>query len=451
MEAIELARRSATTLAQVRGGARRVVLRHLLAEVLGPGVAPRGVGEEPADERALVDADDARTIGWRLRQVRRSRDKSLRVVAGLAGMSKSHLSEIERGDCALDSLSEILALAEVLQIAPSELIRLPVPAPGNGATDAAINAVRLALLAVSRDRPGGQVLSVEALRGRVASALDAYWRCDPDYGGIGAALSGLIRDLHMSIAVGRDAAELLDLAVLLHSHATIGWLRRVGAAVDLRAQAAELARRTAQERDTPDARGLAVWGGLYVLVMTGAAELAWAELDSVTVPTNSPESMQVAGELALCRSFLAAVDSRPGDVGAPLELATELAQRTGEVNAYGLGFGPQEIGQWRARAALEIQDYEQAVRVAEGLRPETHPLRTRQADYWLTYGRALARLRGRRDDAVMALRRAELILPHYVQRDPIVRDVLAELLVHGRRDAGGRELRGMAYRAGLPV
>jgi hypothetical protein len=100
---------------------------------------------------------------------------------------------------------------------------------------------------------------------------------------------------------------------------------------------------------------------------------------------------------------------------------------------------------------MEAADHEQAARVAEGLTVQAHPLRSRQADYWVTYGRALARLRGRRDDAVRALRHAELILPHYVERDPLVRDVLAELLTHARRDAVGRELRGMAYRAGLPV
>jgi len=40
---------------------------------------------------------------------------------------------------------------------------------------------------------------------------------------------------------------------------------------------------------------------------------------------------------------------------------------------------------------------------------------------------------------------------HYIQRDPFVHDVLAELVVHARSDTTGRELRGMAYRAGLPV
>ena len=87
--------------------------------------------------------DDARTIGARVRQIRSARNKSLRVVAGLAGMSESKLSQIERGERALDSLSEILALADVLKVAPSEIVKLSVPAPGNSGTDAALNDVRL--------------------------------------------------------------------------------------------------------------------------------------------------------------------------------------------------------------------------------------------------------------------------------------------------------------------
>ena len=68
----------------------------------------------------------------RLRQIRQARRKSLRVVAGLAGISSSHLHRIETGARPLDSLTLILALADALQVAPSELVTLPVPAPGNG-------------------------------------------------------------------------------------------------------------------------------------------------------------------------------------------------------------------------------------------------------------------------------------------------------------------------------
>ncbi|HEX8759488.1 MAG TPA: hypothetical protein VF734_05825 [Pseudonocardiaceae bacterium] len=73
----------------------------------------------------------------------------------------------------------------------------------------------------------------------------------------------------------------------------------------------------------------AAWGGMYVLVLAGAVDLAHAELNAVTVPTTTPESTQLAGMLALCHAFLAMAESRPEDVAAPLELATELADRTG--------------------------------------------------------------------------------------------------------------------------
>ncbi len=36
-------------------------------------------------------------------------------------------------------------------------------------------------------------------------------------------------------------------------------------------------------------------------------------------------------------------------------------------------------------------------------------------------------------------------------RNPTVRDVIAELLVQARRDAAGREPRGMAYQAGAYI
>jgi transcriptional regulator with XRE-family HTH domain len=75
-----------------------------------------------------VDVGDARTIGWRLRRVRDDRGKSLRVIAGLAGMSKATLSRIERGERS-PTLNGLVALADALQISVSELIRLPVPAP----------------------------------------------------------------------------------------------------------------------------------------------------------------------------------------------------------------------------------------------------------------------------------------------------------------------------------
>lgn len=394
--------------------------------------------------------NESSDIGRRLRQIRHARGKSLAVIAGLAGISEGHLSRLEHGERSLDRHSLIVTLANALEIAPSELTALPVPAPGNGGMDSASEAVQRALLAASVDRTDGHVQPVEVLRTRLDAMLTAHYECEREHE-VGAALPGLITDMHTSIAAGRDVAELLDLCVLLHSHATIGWLRVAGAPAPVRAQAVALAHQAAQRRDTPEAMGLAVWSGVHTMLISGAFDLVQRELDALTVPKNTPESTQLAGMLALSHALIAAADSRPGDMAAPLREAAELAEHTGEGTAYWLGFGPTNVGQWHMYTAREAGDHKQAAAIAAGLQPQAHPLRLNQADYWADHGRSLARLPGRRDDAVRALRRAERISPRRIQRDQFARDTLSELLTHTHPDAVRRELRGMAYRAGLPV
>jgi transcriptional regulator with XRE-family HTH domain len=397
-----------------------------------------------------VDAEEARTIGRRVRQIRNARQKSQRVVAERAGISKSYLCRLEKGQRALNQRSLIVALAGALEIAPSELTKLPVSPSADGDTDTAIKGVRRALIAVSHDLPGGQYVPVETLRARVDALVTAQRLNKLDQ--VGRDLPDLVRDLHTTIAAGRDVAELLVLAVLLHVQGSHAFLHDVGAPADLRGHAAMLGRQAAWEHGEPDMLGMAAFGSANGLLAAGELDLAQAMLDSVTVPTTTGRAEQLEGMLALSRSLVAAADRRPGDVGAPLEHAAELAGRTGEGNAYGLGFGPTNVGVWRMTVALECGDHAQAATVAEGVRPELLPSVARQAAYWGDYGRVLARLRGRREDAVWALRRAEDLFPARVHRHPFTRDTVAELVARAPRDSpAGRELRKMAYRAGLPV
>ena len=168
-------------------------------------------------ERIVMDAEDARTIGWRLRRVRDDRGKSLRVIAGLAGMNKTTLSRIERGERS-PTLNELVALADALQISMSELTRLPVPAPANGHTDSTTKAIGLALDAIELGHPGGLVLPVAVLRDRVARFLQHKQTCQ--FPEVAAELPGLVRDVHTTLATGADHGELLELAVYLHVHVT---------------------------------------------------------------------------------------------------------------------------------------------------------------------------------------------------------------------------------------
>lgn len=94
-------------------------------------------------------------------------------------------------------------------------------------------------------------------------------------------------------------------------------------------------------------------------------------------------------------------------------LARQAAHEHGAPHVLGLAaFGPTNVGAWRMSVSLEARDYAHAVGVAEGLRPELLPSAGRRANYWAEYGRALARVRGRQDDAVKALRKADCSRQH---------------------------------------
>ncbi|MGH3873299.1 MAG: helix-turn-helix domain-containing protein [Pseudonocardiaceae bacterium] len=400
-----------------------------------------------------MDVGDARTIGARLRQIRNSRGKSLRVVGELAGISKSRLSEIERGGTALDSISEIAALATALGIAPSELMRLPMPAPANGHTDSTIEAVRLTLDAIEVGNPEGLVLPITVLRDRVIQIHQHNRTCQ--FVEVASALPALIRDLHATLSTGRDHRELLGLAVHLHVHVTRMWLGQAGAPADLRRRVVFLARRLADEHGAASTVGVAAFGVADVLAGGGAFPLALTQLDAITLPATTADTVGLISALTVTRALLAVVAGRPGDAGAPMDAAAEMADRFGEVgeaDPLGFGFGPTNIGFRRVRLALEAHEPDRAVSIAEGLHPEQNPFPLSRVYHWVGYGRALAWLRRRQEDAVWVLRRAETIHPHRVQRDPMVRETLAGLLTRTRRDSpAGQELRRMAYRAGLPV
>jgi transcriptional regulator with XRE-family HTH domain len=399
-----------------------------------------------------VDVEDTRTIGARLRRIRRARGKSLRVVAGLAGISKSHLDRIERGERALDNISKIVALANALQIAPSELMRLPVPAPANGHTDSTTNAIGLALDAIEVEHPGGLVLPVAVLRDRVTCFHQQKRACR--FADVAAELPGLIRDLHTTLATGIDHGELLKLAVYLHVHVTRQWLIHAAAPDDLLRRVVFLTRRLAQEDGDVTTLGMAGFAVADTLLAGGEFELGKTALDSLALPPTTAATAGLVGVLTTSQAAAAELNGRPSDAAAAMGASADMAIRFGELgksDPMGFEFGPTNVGFRQVRLALEAGEPDRAVSIAERLHPDQNPFPCNRVYHWVGYGRGLARLRGRHDDAVRALRRAETIYPLRVQRDPFVREVLGELLVRSRRDAVGRELRGMAYRAGLPV
>lgn len=82
------------------------------------------------------------------------------------------------------------------------------------------------------------------------------------------------------------------------------------------------------------------------------------------------------------------------------------------------------------------------------MRPKALPKR-RQIEFWAKLGRALVAEKNTRDPGVRVLVHAEGLAPDRVRTDAMVRETVTGLFRRARRDAGGRELRGLAWRRGI--
>ncbi len=111
-------------------------------------------------------------------------------------------------------------------------------------------------------------------------------------------------------------------------------------------------------------------------------------------------------------------------------------------------FGTANVGVWRTSLAVEAGNAEEALTHARGVEPRALASSNRRAALGMEKARALAML-GKNGDAVKELRHAERLSRAQVHNAPMIRDLVAHMLERARREAGGRELRGLAWRMGI--
>lgn len=114
-----------------------------------------------------------------------------------------------------------------------------------------------------------------------------------------------------------------------------------------------------------------------------------------------------------------------------------------------LWFGPTNVGIWRTSLAVEIGEHGKALEVAKAVHPELLPGTVRQAEFWAEVGRAMVAQKSTRHKGVHVLLHAEHLAAERIRHDVFVREAVAGLLRQRRRDAGGRELRDLAWRIGI--
>ncbi len=400
------------------------------------------------------------TIGARLRTLRRWRGMTQAELAGLAGLSPSFVSMVEHGTRLLDRRSHISALASALRVSETDLVGGPHLSSDRLQSDPhmGIPALRVSLQTNTLTSPAvDQARPLDLLHREVFGDIERFRRAC-DYVHVGQQLPPAIDELYRHAADPEDeAAEQLALATLVEACVIASSVARGLSYLDLAFLAAQRAEEAAGLLDDPVQTGKADFMWLHALPRTGswdrnlaAAEKAANDLEPYA---RDPLGMEVLGMLTLTASLSAAA-MQQGDTAAHwLDEAAEIAARVPD----------EPINNWQSFSATNVKIWRVSVGVERGLSGGTmlelaehvqpgHLATTpsRQADFFADIGRGLARESKTRMAAVHWLHRAESTAPQRIRNSAPVRETVAYLLNRSIATAGGRELRGMAARMGLP-
>ena len=398
--------------------------------------------------------DEAQAVGRRIREVRCWRGLTLREAADLAALSFSFWGQVERGEKPVANRATLEAMASALRVHPAELTGQPwAPRDAVGAeAQAGLLAIDTALerYELGMD-PGVPVRAWLRIQADIDRLVHLHHHV-VDYAAAGALASVLIGELQGAyVRLPRHRREVL--LGLIDAHRVAMRTAKDLGGHGLPGLAARAVRQCAEVLEDP------VWLGCAAFVRgaaggeldrAGQYRRSVAAAESLSGRLDCGEALQTCGMLHLMAATAAGARGDHDSSATHLAEASVLAGRMDtEVGTWAnLWFGPTSVGFYRTSVALEIGQHGQALQAAKAVHPELLPNR-RQTEFWAKVGRALAAEKKTRDKAVRVLAQAERLAPQRMRHDVFVREAVAGLLRTARRDAGGRELRGLAWRLGV--
>ncbi|MGH2393165.1 MAG: helix-turn-helix domain-containing protein, partial [Candidatus Limnocylindria bacterium] len=222
-----------------------------------------------------MDAEEARSIGQRLRMIRRRRGLGLTVAAGLAGISKPYLSMLERGERGFNRRGLLDDLAEAIGCSVVDLTGQPYSLPDRQSIEvaAAVAGVSRALHDTTLDdAPDVSVGPLSELASATARA-HAYVD-DARYGLAGHGLAALLIALHVRVVTG-NSEERIGALVRLAEACKVAYIlaKRTGQ-IELAGIAAERGLAAARLAERPDLVGMLEMSRTSTLIGLGARRRA---------------------------------------------------------------------------------------------------------------------------------------------------------------------------------
>ncbi|MEV0356900.1 helix-turn-helix transcriptional regulator [Nocardia sp. NPDC050697] len=393
-------------------------------------------------------------IGRRIREIRLWRGLSLEAAAGLAGISYGYLGRVERGEQALSKRRTLEALAHALRVAPSEFSGQPWEHSAGQSSDAYAGLLDIES-ALERcelgDDPGGSVREWSAIDADLQAAQ--RMREKSDYPAVCALAPGLLIELHAAY-VRRPGLRAEVLAGLVRCYYILAETTKRLGVRGLPIMMVKAAQSCAEELESPAWIGFAVWlRGSISGSMSRSQQYARsvAAADRIASHLDDGEVVQAYGMLNLSAALAAAVQNDRSTAETHLAEAAAVAQRMEQdVGGFGrLWFGRTNVHVWRSSIGIELGDGVAAVEHTVGVPVDSIPSASRRANYYAEAARVLLAEPAYRSRGLDLLLKAELIAPLQVRGDFFVREAVADQLRTARRDAGGRNLRGLAWRLGI--
>ncbi|MGH4020537.1 MAG: helix-turn-helix domain-containing protein [Pseudonocardiaceae bacterium] len=378
-------------------------------------------------------------IGGRARMIRGRRGLSLDAAAGLAGISKPYLWQLENGKRRFARRGLIEDLAGALGCSVIDLTGQPYLPPDRATADAmaTVPGIQLALHDYDPDdvpditpRPLDE-LAQWADNANEHCAQARYSLAGED---IGVVMTGLQRHAFTVTASEQDLAFAAVVAACFAAGVVAGNVGHVDLSVAAARRGYDLANRSGD----PALIGFARWYWALTLTRLAARQRASSLLttgiDELTPAVSLTGSGTVAAEMVglmhLAQANTAAREQRADDANTHLAEAARLAARIGEHNGMRQHFGPTNVAMWRLGIGIELSDggraYEDTMRAELDL--SALGSAERVASLRLNLARALVTDGPDRDgEAIRHLDAADRIAPQRIRNDPIARELVAAL------------------------
>lgn len=391
---------------------------------------------------------DPAVLGENIAFYRKRRGLSQVEFARLLDRSESWVSQVERGTRAIDRLTVLTNVADVLDVPLSELVGDESPFPIR--PDAHPEASELRRVLSTPYALGAFVRRSHNLKGKPASLTDLRQRVAPlwkmahegAYSELFEALAAVIPDLEIAAQYYEDDKFYAVQELLLTTYqVTAALMAKLGEA-DAVWVVSDRAMKAAEVLNDP-MQALASAHRLTLAFISSqrldeAIHLAEGAVEAIEPFCNDeePETLSISGalHLALAIAFARLNDARQSR--EHIYIARSFAGDIGEGrNDFETEFGPANVEVHAVNVEVQLGNAGEALRIAEdvdieALSPE------RRSSFRLSL--ALANIQRRQPaEAIQQLLAAEAETPEQIDRNPTARQIVIDLLRNQRGDIPG--------------